>query len=95
MTLTARPASGTPRVNSACFISMPGMLEMPPGGKSGGSVNMISTVWLAGSALSVLRRNDQVIAILRSGISMSARIARSGGWPGPGALSVRHTAEPT
>ena len=52
---------------------------MPPAGKSAGSLNMISTVWLAGRPLSVLRRSDQVIASLRSGTSMSARIASSGG----------------
>ena len=84
VTLTARPASGMPRVGSACFIRMPGTLEMPPDGKSAGSLNMISTVWLAGRLLSVLRRSDQVMVSLRSGISTSARIASSGGWSGPG-----------
>jgi hypothetical protein len=38
---------------------------------------MISTVWVAGSEASMFRRNDQVIASLRSGISTSARIATS------------------
>jgi hypothetical protein len=41
------------------------------------------------------RRKDQVIARLRSGTSTSARIATSGGWPGPGVtVSVRQIAEP-
>ncbi len=31
VTFTARPASGTPRVCSACFISTPGTFGMPPG----------------------------------------------------------------
>ncbi len=53
-------------------------------------------VWLAGSALSVLRRSDQVMRNLRSGISMSARTASSGASPGPGdTVSVRQSAEPT
>src|SRR5216117_2701309 len=52
VTLTASPASGDPRVCSACFIRMPGTLEMPPNGKSAGRLNMISMVWLAGIALS-------------------------------------------
>jgi hypothetical protein len=57
---------------------------------------MISTVWVAGSPLSVLRRSDQVMASLRSGTSTSARIASSGGCPGPGVtVSVRQIAEPT
>src|SRR6266568_1459982 len=43
-------------------------LEMPPKGKSAGRLNMISIVWLAGSALSVLRRTDIVTLIRRSGI---------------------------
>src|SRR5262245_27459022 len=67
-----------------------------PAGKSAGSLNMISTVWVAGSPLSVLRRSDQVIASLRSGTSTSARMASSGGCPGPGVMvSVRQMAEPT
>src|SRR5215831_16457886 len=75
---------------------MPGTLEMPPEGKSAGSLNMISTVWVAGNPLSVLRRSDQVMASLRSGTSTSARIASSGGCPGPGVtVSVRQIAEPT
>ncbi len=57
---------------------------MPPWAKSGGSVNMTSMVWLAGSALSVLRRSDQRSGGFCSGISMSARTATSGGWPGRG-----------
>src|SRR6266480_4258043 len=36
-------------------------LEMPPNGKSDGRLNMISIVWLAASALSVLRRIDMVM----------------------------------
>ena len=65
-------------------------------GKSGGSLNMISTVWLAGNPWSVLRRSDQVMASLRSGISTSARTASSGERPGPGDIvSVRQIAEPT
>ena len=57
---------------------------------------MISIVWLAGRALSVLRRSDQVTVILRSGISTSARTASSGASPGPGdTVSVRQMAEPT
>ena len=70
-----------PRACSACFIRMPGTLAMPPPGKSAGRLNMISIVWLAGSALSVLRRSDQVTVILRSGISTSARTASSGSNP--------------
>ena len=59
-------------------------------------VNWISMVWLAGSALSVLRRSDQVMRMCRSGISTSARIASSGASPGPGeTVSVRQSAEPT
>ena len=50
VTLTASPASGVPRVCSACFIRMPGTLEIPPAGKSAGRLNMISMVWLAGKA---------------------------------------------
>jgi hypothetical protein len=43
-----------------------------------------------------MRRNDQRIDIFRAGISISARAAMSGFWPGPGgATSVRQTAEPT
>src|SRR5262249_36666743 len=96
VTLTARPASGTPRVCSACFIRMPGTLEMPPAGKSAGTLNLISTVWIAGSLLSVLRRSDQVIASFRSGTSTSARMTSSGRCPGPGVMvSVRQIAEPT
>ena len=69
---------------------------MPPSAKSAGSVNMISMVWLAGSALSVLRRIDQVMRMRRSGISTSARTASSGARPGPGdTVSVRQSAEPT
>ena len=53
-------------------------------------------VWLAGSALSVLRRSDQVMRMWRSGISTSARTASSGARPGPGeTVSVRQIAEPT
>ena len=96
VTFTASPASGTPRVCSDAFIRMPGTLVTPPGGKSCGRRNMISTVWLAGSDWSVLRRSDQVMVSLRSGISTSARIASSGGWPGAGGtVSVRQIAEPT
>ena len=55
-----------------------------------------SAVWLAGSEVSVLRRNDIVILNLRSGISMSARTAISAFWL-PLALicSVRQITEPT
>src|SRR5712691_4016993 len=42
VTLTASPASGTPRVDSDCFIRMPGTLEMPPDGKSAGSLGLHS-----------------------------------------------------
>src|ERR1035441_4065402 len=58
VTFTASPASGTPRACSSCFISTPGTLAMPPSAKSAATMNMISMVWLAGSALSVLRRSD-------------------------------------
>ena len=44
MTFTAMPLSGTPRVVSPGFISMPGTFEMPLWEKSGGSVNTISTL---------------------------------------------------
>src|SRR5580698_6132517 len=55
-----------------------------------------SAVWLAGSEVSVLRRNDIVILNLRSGMSMSARTATSAGWPVPPLIgSVRHTTVPT
>ena len=67
VTLTASPASGVPRACSDCFIRMPGTLAMPPPGKSAGRLNMISIVWLAGRALSVLRRSDQVMVILPFG----------------------------
>ena len=79
-----------PRACSDCFIRIPGTLAMPPPGKSAGRLNMISMVWLAGSAWSVLRRSDQVTVMWRSGISMSARTASSGASPGPGeTVSVR------
>jgi hypothetical protein len=69
---------------------------MPPAGKSAGSLNMISTVWVAGSPLSVLRRSDHVMASLRSGTSTSARITSSGGRPSPTVIvSVRQIAKPT
>src|SRR3954462_8834146 len=96
VTGTARPASGTPRVCSACFISTPGTFCTPPDVVSGGSVNTISTVWLAGSDASVLRRNDSVTLILRSGPSPPPRPASSGGRPGDaGRISVRHSTVPT
>ena len=69
---------------------------MPPEGKSGGSLNMISMVWLVERLGSVSRRSVQVMLILRSGISISARTASSGGLPVPGDIaSVRQTTEPT
>src|ERR1700674_4631695 len=81
VTLTARPASGVPRACSLDFIKMPGTLLTPPPAKSGGRTKVNSAVWLAGSEVSVLRRNDIVILNLRSGISMSARTAISAFWP--------------
>src|SRR4029079_9210135 len=96
VTGTARPARGTPRVCSACFISTPGTFGAPPDGVSGGSVNTISTVWLAGSDASVLRRNDSVTLILRAVTSPSRRTAGSGGRPADaGRISVRHSTVPT
>src|SRR5579863_5411 len=75
---------------------MPGTLLTPPPEKSGGSMKVSSAVWLAGSDVSVLRRNDIVILNLRSGISMSARTAISAGWPAAALIgSVRQTTEPT
>ncbi len=56
---------------------MPGTLETPPPAKSCGRMKVNSAVWLAGSEVSVLRRNDIVILNLRSGMSMSARTAMS------------------
>ena len=96
MTFTARPASGVPRACSLDFIKMPGTLPTPPPEKSCGRMKVSSAVWLAGSDVSVLRRNDIVILNLRSGISMSARTATSGFWL-PLALigSVRQITEPT
>ena len=84
VTLTASPASGVPRACSLDFIRMPGTLPTPPPAKSGGRMKVSSAVWLAGSEVSVLRRNDIVILNLRSGISMSARTAISGFWPAGG-----------
>src|ERR1700722_15856723 len=96
VTLTARPASGVPRACSFDFIRMPGTLLTPPPEKSGGRMKVNSAVWLAGSDESVLRRNDIVILNLRSGISMSARTARSAFWPATGLIcSVRQITEPT
>src|ERR1700710_2833250 len=96
VTLTARPASGVPRACSLDFISRPGTLPTPPPTKSGGRMKVSSAVWLAGSEVSVLRRNDIVILNLRSGISISARTAISAFWA-PEALigSVRQITEPT
>jgi hypothetical protein len=66
---------------------------MPPAGKSDGSLIVISAVWVAGSPLSVLRRSDQVTASLRSGTSISARMASSGGCPSAAVtISVRAVA---
>src|ERR1700712_2176208 len=96
VTLTARPASGVPRACSLDFIRMPGTLPTPPPAKSDGRINVNSAVWLAGKDVSVLRRNDIVILNLRSGMSMSARTARSpGALPLPLIASVRHTTVPT
>src|SRR5271168_1760396 len=96
VTLTARPASGVPRACSFDFIRMPGTLLTPPPAKSGGRMKVNSAVWLAGSEVSVLRRNDIVILNLRSGISISARTAISAGWPVPPLIgSVRQTTVPT
>src|SRR6266436_1064518 len=76
--------------------ALPISLPTPPPEKSGGRIKVSSAVWLAGSEVSVLRRNDIVILNLRSGISMSARTAISAFWP-PAALicSVRQITEPT
>src|SRR3954449_2195391 len=95
VTFTARPASGVPRACSLDFIRMPGTLPTPPVAASCGW-NVSSAVWLAGSEVSELRRNDIVILNLRSGMSMSARTAISGFWL-PVALigSVRQITEPT
>src|ERR1700726_1980675 len=96
VTFTASPASGVPRACSLDFIRMPGTLLTPPPEKSGGRMKVNSAVWLAGSEGAVLRRNDIFILNLRSGISMSARTARSGGWPAAGFTgSVRQITEPT
>src|SRR5665213_1644314 len=96
VTLTARPASGVPRACSLDFIRMPGTLPTPPPAKSGGSTKVSSAVWLAGSEVSVLRRNDIVILNLRSGMSMSARTAISAGGPAAALIgSVRQTTVPT
>src|SRR5271155_3525581 len=96
VTLTARPASGVPRACSLDFINRPGTLLTPPPAKSGGKTKVSSAVWLAGSEVSVLRRNDIVILNLRSGISMSARTAISAGWPAAALIgSVLQTTEPT
>src|SRR6201746_1788583 len=55
-----------------------------------------SAVWRAGSEVSVLRRNDIVILNLRSGMSMSARTARSAFWPAAALIcSVRQITDPT
>ena len=85
-----------PRACSLDFIKMPGTLPTPPPAKSCGRMKVSSAVWLAGSEVSVLRRNDIVILNLRSGISMSARTAISAFWL-PLALigSVRQITEPT
>src|SRR5258708_31491708 len=75
---------------------MPGTLPTPPPEKSGGRINVSSAVWLAGSDVSVLRRNDIVILNLRSGISTSARTAISAFWPALALIcSVRQITEPT
>src|SRR4051794_11446049 len=96
VTFTASPASGVPRACSLDFIKMPGTLPTPPPSKFGGRMKVNSAVWLAGSDESVLRRNDIVILNLRSGMSMSARTARSPGvLPEPLICSVRHTTVPT
>ncbi len=96
MTLTASPARGVPRACSLDFIRMPGTLPTPPPAKSGGRMKVSSAVWLAGSEVSVLRRNDMVILNLRSGISMSARTAMSAFWPAAALIcSVRQITEPT
>ncbi len=67
VTVTVGPASDVPGASSVSFIIMPDILEMPPNGKSAGTLNMISTVWLAASALSVLRRIHMVMLMWRSG----------------------------
>src|ERR1700733_6399138 len=96
VTLTASTAKGVPRACSLDFIRMPGTLLTPPPAKSGGRMKVSSAVWLAGSEGSVLRRNDIVILNLRSGISMSARTARSAFWPAAALIcSVRQITEPT
>jgi len=43
--LRDRAADRLSRSGSDCFISTPGMFVIPPWGKSGGSVNITSTVW--------------------------------------------------
>ncbi len=95
VTLATRVTSLLPRSSSDCFITIAGTLAMLPAEKSAGKLNVISIVWVAGRVLSVLRRIDQVIVILRSGISMSARTASSGATPGPAeTVSVRQMTEP-
>src|SRR6266481_4796624 len=95
VTFTASPASGVPRACSLDFIRIPGTLPTAPAAASCGW-KVSSAVWLAGSEVSELRRNDIVILNLRSGISMSARTEMSGFWL-PDALigSVRQITEPT
>src|SRR6195952_5240228 len=96
VTFTASPASGVPRACSLDFIRMPGTLATPPPPAASCGWKVSSAVWLAGSEVSELRRNDIVILNLRSGMSMSARTAMSGFWL-PLALigSVRQITEPT
>src|SRR3954463_3509846 len=96
VTFTARPASGVPRACSLDFIRMPGTLETPPPSKFCGRMKVSSAVWLAGKDEAVLRRNEIVILNLRSGMSTSARTARSAGaLPEPLICSVRQTTVPT
>jgi hypothetical protein len=60
-------------------MSTPGTLEMPPFGKSAGTWNWISSVWVAGSAGSTFFLIVTVALILRSGMSTSPLTAVSSG----------------
>src|SRR5258708_165865 len=62
--LTTKPASAVPWFRSACFIHVPGTLNMPPSGKFGGSLKRNSMVWLEDLTKSALRRSLQITSIL-------------------------------
>src|SRR6266536_658005 len=87
VTLAVTAASCAPAVFSAGFIRIAETLEIPPNEKSADR-NEISIVWLAGSDSSAFRRSDTVTCMRRSGISSSARIAGSGGFPSGDTISV-------